>query len=187
MNRVLIITCIAFFALTGHGQETLSIEAAISRAVDFYNQGEAAVSDSAELARQLKSQAAEILVAVVAAAPTYAAPAFLLGMVRQREGDPRGAADAFGRCFSLEPTHADAANNLGKALSDQGDGETQIRPRFCALPDFRCLALLQKRPRRSGTGRRCLSPRTTGERGSTWPSTTPRHGTMRPRCSTSTP
>jgi Flp pilus assembly protein TadD len=49
-----------------------------------------------------------------------------LGLTRQKQGDYRGAAEAYKRAVDLEPANLDARNNLGLALANSRQAELAL-------------------------------------------------------------
>ncbi len=63
----------------------------------------------------------------------------LLGVIRFQEGDAGRAIELIGKAIALEPTYAEAHNNLGNALRDQGRLEEEVAVYLRALelkPDY---------------------------------------------------
>lgn len=63
---------------------------------------------------------------------TLFSPALRACTAAQRTGDAAGAVAAYREAVAADPSHADALNNLGKALSDLGQGAP---PHVAPSPD----------------------------------------------------
>jgi tetratricopeptide (TPR) repeat protein len=76
---------------------------------------------------------------IVQAEPRCAEAWFFLGVVRQQDKDPAGAAANYQQAIRLAPDLAEAHNNLGVSLQDQGQivqAEECFREALRLLPDY---------------------------------------------------
>ena len=105
-------------------QETLTFDQATEKAVGLFNDGEA-LSPSAA-GSILMREAIVILQQVHVASPDHFHAAFFLGMMHQRLDEPSLAAKAYRAAVAVDHRNADALNNLGKALSDLGQGSVSV-------------------------------------------------------------